>query len=246
MIVAPNINSFALKEKIEEMVVYETTTMKDIYQLRNKFKNKSKQILPSNVKFFEHNNDYYSFEIEKIKGYYILNEPIEIIFENHIIEIICEHQVRYIKEKYKIELIICQDDKTNDYFSFYNLKKHKGHKYTLLSASNYKIFKNQEEINEYLKKYFIEFIGHIFKSPTDFEKNYMYYFNYKRKFKNIDFEFPIFENNNSANRFDLVKDISSWEFGVCRTYFGSSGIGKSITLIGALKYGNKYEKLGRL
>ena len=68
--------------------------------------------------------------------------------------------------------------------------------------------------------------------------------NYKRKFKNIDFEFPIFENNNPANRCDLVKDISSWEFGVSRTYFGSSGIGKSITLIGALKYGNKYEKLG--
>ena len=107
MFVGPNLNSFALKEKIEDMIIYETTTMIDIYQLHNKFKNKSKQILPSNVKFFEHNNDYYSFEIEKIKGYYILNEPIEIIFENHIIEIICEHQVRYIKEKYKIELIIC-------------------------------------------------------------------------------------------------------------------------------------------
>ena len=41
MLVAPNLNSFALKEKTEDMVVYGTTTMKDIYQLHNEFKNKS-------------------------------------------------------------------------------------------------------------------------------------------------------------------------------------------------------------
>ena len=111
-------------------------------------------------------------------------------------------------------------------------------------ASNFKIFKNQEEINEYLKKYFRDFIGHVFQSPTHFEKNYEYYFNYNKKFKNKDFAFPIFENNNTSYRCDLVKEIVLWEFGKCRTYYGSSGKGKSITLIGALKYGNKHEKLG--
>ena len=83
MLVEPNLNSFALKEKTEDMVVYGTTTMKDIYQLHNEFKNKSEQILPSKIKFIDHNDDYFSFEIENTKGHYILNEPIEITFENN-------------------------------------------------------------------------------------------------------------------------------------------------------------------
>ena len=245
MFTAPNLNSFSLKDKIEDMVVYEKTTMKDIYDLYNNFKSKGKEILPTNVNFFDCNNNYFSFQIGDVTGYDILNKPIEITFENKKIDLICDPQVRYIKEKYKIDLIICQDDKSNDYLSLYTLNNHKNHKYTLASSSNFKIFSNQEEINEYMKKYVGKFIGQVFESPKDFEKNYQYYFNYNKKFKN-DFKFLIFDNNNSSSRYELAKEITNWEFGICRYYFGSSGKGKSITLIGALKYGKKDESLGAL
>ena len=243
MTTGPNLNSFTLKENIEDMKIFQNITVKDIYEIYNAYKNEGKEMKSKDITFFNCNNDYFSFEIKNIKGIDILNEPIEIQIENKSIFIICDNQLKFIKDKYKIDFIICQDDNSNNNFTLFNLKIHKNHKFSLHSSSNYKTFKNQKEIDGFLNKFEGQFINTIFQSPQYFEKNYEYYFNINKKNRN-NFRFAVFEDKNSSFRYSLVRDIINWEFGVCYNYYGSSGTGKSITLIGALKYGIKDKSLG--
>ena len=207
MRVGPDLNEFALKEKIEEMIVYEQITMKNIYEMYENFKSDRTKIQSSGIIFFDCVNDYFSFEIGQAKGYDILSEPIIIKIEEKTIDIICESQIKFIKDKYKVDLIFCDDEKINIAFSLYNLKYHKNHKIIIGASDIFKIFQNQKEIDNFLKKYSGKFINQIFKTPHDFEKNYEYYFNINKKNKNNDFQFIVYEDNQSSNRYDLSKDI---------------------------------------
>ena len=246
MYCGPDINLFAKKENTEEMKINENITVKYIYELYEKFKTGNDGGLPKNIQFFDCIKDFFSFKVGEIEGYEFLVNPIEIeIDAQHKIKIVCDSQLEYIKEKYKVDTINCQNDSTKLPLNFYYLFNHKDHKFTICSSDNYITFKNQEEINEYLIKYYNGFIDKVFKSPKNFEKNYEYYFNINNKFS-TEYPFVIFDDINSSMRTNLVKQINKWEFGVFRNFFGSSGKGKSITLIGALKYGKKTISLGTL
>ena len=235
MLFEPNLNSFSLKETLEEMIVNEKTTMKDIYALYKEYKNNENQILSSKVRFFDCEKDFFSFEIGDQKGYNFLDEPIKIKIGNANISIVCQRQVNFIKEKYDVNVIICQTDDSRNFLSVANLLTHKNHNYILVSSNNYTIFQNQNEIDKYLNKYNRKFLEQLFESPQLFEKNYEYYFNLNNKQVTTE-KFYIYEDAKTYDRHKLVLNIIDWEFGSCYYFYGSSGKGKSITLIGALKY----------
>ena len=244
MIREPNLNSFALKERVEEMIVYNDITMKDIYEKYKKFLENENDKNLEEIRFFNYDKNYFCFQIGDIYGYDILTEPIEIKINERKIDIICDEQIEFIQKKYKVDSIFCKDDKTkNDDFVLFNLFNHIGHDISIYSSENYSIFKNQKEIDIFLQTYKMEFINKVFKTPQEFEKNFEYYFNLNKKCIN-DTTFTIFEDFNNHWRFFVSLEINKWKFGICYNFYGSSGTGKSITLIGALKYGQKYPKLG--
>ena len=246
MITAPDLNSFALKEKIEEMIVYENITMKDIYKIYKNFleQKEIENFDEQKIRFFKYGLELFSFQIGNIFGYDIQTNPIEIKINEQTIYIICQRQIEFIKDKYKVDTIICQDENGKNYnFDLYSLINHKGHKIKI--KDKYFVFANQNKISEFLKPYSSYFIDQVFKSPQDFEKNYRYYFNINDKYLDNKY-FTIFEDLNTKRRYYLAQKINNWEFGICYNFYGSSGQGKSITLIGALKYGKKSPNLGTL
>ena len=245
MNIEPNLNSFSLKEKIDDMMLNEQITMRDVYKAYTNYINGRIGNTSIEIKFFNCSNDFFSFEIGNIKGYDFLNEPIEIIINNKKIDIICEEQVNFLKREYIIESIKCLDDNSKDFLSLSNLLQHKNHSYILQSINIFKLFQNQQEIDNYLLNFFESFINRTFETPKHFEKNYDYYFNMKNNMMN-NLEFTIFEDITTNDRYRLVKNIINFEFGHFYYFFGSSGKGKSITLIGALKYGKKSELIGTL
>ena len=248
MITAPDLNPFALKEKIEEMIVYENITMKDIYEIYKNFleQKEIEKVDELKISFFKYGLELFSFQIGDIFGYDIQTNPIEIKINEQKIYIICQRQIEFIKYKYKVDTIICQDENGKSYdFDIYGLTSHRGHKIKICSKDKYSVFANQNEISKFLKKYSSDFIGVVFNSPQDFEKNYRYYFNINDKYLDNKY-FTIFEDLKTKRRYYLAQKINNWEFGICYNFYGSSGQGKSITLIGALKYGKKFPNLGTL
>ena len=244
MLTAANLNSFTLKERLEEMIVYESITMKDIYEEYKKFRQNKNEIPSPKIKFFNYSNELFDFQIGDIRGNRIQTEPIEIKINGQTIDIICDEQVEFIKGKYKVDSISCKDDNINNIdFELLNLLDHKRHNITIFSSYLYSMYKNQDEINSFLQKFNDDFINKVFKTPQEFEKNFEYYFNMNQKCI-VDGAFTIFEDFNSNRRTQIVREINKWIFGNCYIYYGSSGKGKSITLIGALKYGQKSEPLG--
>ena len=74
------------------------------------------------------------------------------------------------------------------------------------------------------------FLGKTFISPIDFDKNFYFYFpNYKGQKD----KFKVF---NSIYRESVVNNILNVDSSTMKKYFGRNSIGKSITLIGTLKY----------
>ena len=107
MITAPDLNSFALKEKIEEMIVYENITMKDIYKIYKNFleQKEIENFDEQKIRFFKYGLELFSFQIGNIFGYDIQTNPIEIKINEQTIYIICQRQIEFIKEKYKVDTI---------------------------------------------------------------------------------------------------------------------------------------------
>ena len=218
--------------------------MKDIYEEYKKFRQNKNEIPSSKIKFFNCKEELFNFQIGDICGNSIQTEPIEIEINGQTIDIICDEQAEFIKDKYKVDSFSCEDDNiTNIDFEVLNLLAHKRHNITIFSSYLFSMYKNQDEINSFLQQFNGDFLNKIFKTPQEFEKNFEYYFNMNKKCI-VDGAFTIFEDFNSNWRTQIVREINKWKFGNCYIYYGSSGKGKSITLIGALKYGQKSEQLG--
>ena len=240
----PNLNSFSYKETLEEMVICNDLTMKDIYEMYKKHIKMELLFQSVSVTFSNSENIYFNFEVESVKGLRILIEPIEIRINDKKIIIICESQLNFIKNKYNIVGINCEKDHNSFVLNLLNLYEHKEHEYHFISGNSFYIFGSQEEIEKYLLSFKGNFIARKFQTPRDFEKNYQYYFDINNKYSN-NFQFTVFEDN-IYKRSNLVSKIINWEFGKYYYFFGASGRGKSITLIGALKYGIKSENVGTL
>ena len=86
-----------------------------------------------------------------------------------------------------------------------------------------------------------EFLNRTFKNPEEFDKNYFRYFPKDLEMK--DKPFHIFGNESRSKVADDFQIINS---GVITKYFGKPSMGKSITLIGSLKYLTPLEGIGTI
>jgi len=239
----PNLNSFSLKLTLEEMIISEKISMKDIYEAYKIYKKNGNKSLPFEVNFFDCEKNFFCFKIGGKYGYNILDEPIEIEVDDKKISIVCDSQINFLKETYKIDTLYCYEENSSYFISAANLLSHKNHQYSIVKSDSYEIFKDQNEIDEYLEKFKEGFLQKLFDTPKHFEKNFEYYFNINNKQK-YNYQFYIYDDAESSDRRNLVNNILNWEFGTCYYFYGSSGKGKSVTLIGALKYGEKDESVG--
>ena len=237
-----NINTFSYHYKLKEMVIDDNINMEEIYDLiKTKIKYESKKdILYKDkiIHFYDIKYRIISFNLNDKKiARDILREPIKIKSADKSIEfeIICDSQIVFIRLQNNITEFLCKEENETYNLNILNLIEHSSHECILTEPFEFKIFLNQEEIKENLLKYNMNFLDKTFKTPEMFEKNFKYYFKYGTKF-NLNKQFTIFEENNDNKRQLLVNDILKDGEKLFYNYYGASGKGKSITLIGALKY----------
>ena len=150
--------------------------------------------------------------------------PNEINMKNPIIE--------YVKnnKKYQIEY------KFSDYINIY-----KDNMEIYIINKNYIKTMTENELKKIKEKDGKEFLDKTFASPEDFDKNYYNYFPQKEKIKFNNFHiFNTEEREILSNEFQILDPSSIIK------YFGHTSMGKSITLIGTLKYSIYHKNLGTL
>ena len=232
-----DIYSSLSKEKIIRIrdLLYQT---KDYYLLEIK-DNKD------NIKIFNITNDYIAFELDKeddISKYTILIKPIKLRIQDRkkkIIEynLICGKNFELILERKKIQspFIFKKEGKAvypievGNYLNYiYYYKKNR--KIFIIDTLYINIL-NNDEFNLSFDNDIKGFLGKQYNNPTDFEPNYYYYFKEKDKI-----EFENYNIINSKERASLCQQFLSTQVGYITKFFGQPAIGKSISLIGTIKY----------
>ena len=245
---------FVYNEKLENMIIdIDSKISISLTEILNEIKDIN-EIIEENsnqayvIEFLNYNILIYITSIDKIKFSFIIGsrkfidifrKPLKVKkYENpnDFIEIINIKQFFYISQKYKDYFFyckICIEKSSVENFQFLFLHQNKNGlheiylseiKFNILDEQNLKKF---EQKNSFLNK--------IFKSPIEFEKNFTYYFNYNNLFNEKE-EFQIFDDEKSSRCFFQMGIINNFIFGKINYYYGCSGQGKSITLIGTLKY----------
>ena len=248
-----SLNSFTLKSKLEEMIIYSDTnriiTLKDILERIQyldepttlKFDNLDIELKITNI-----NECLFSFSFGDVKGENILKKPLIIIIKNDKKEIISDVQFHYIIRKYyKNPYLNCSCGKKTE-VSIRQIRKHIGHKICILE-----FFEEISPLSEFDAKLEISkhpnlFLNMTFRSPSEFEKNFNYYFIFRENREEWKGAFHIFDDENESRCYIVYEFLENYTFGNKINYFGASGKGKSITLIGALKYSTNHETYGTL
>ena len=239
-----NPNQFSYHYKLEDMVIDNNINMKEVYNLiKTKIKDESeKEIIfkGKKIQFYNIKKVIISFNLNGINiAENILRNPIKIktADESEEIDIISESQVIWIRIQNNISEFFCKTDNEKCNLNLINILDHESHEISLVHPFKFQIFLNQDEMDENLKNYKTNFIQKTFKTPEEFEKNFKYYFKFDEKI-NLNNEFTIFEDQ-SCKRQLYVQKFLAWGGKQFYNYYGASGKGKSITLIGALKYNIK-------
>ena len=189
---------------------------------------------------------FFSFNFCGIIGEKIFRQPIRYKHSNgQIYEFVSGQQFDNFLNTFNSPYIECNNCK-----GMYNkapanlthLNIHKKHDFLIIECFKYTKLKS-EEFKQFFSNRIIDFINKEFETPISFEKNYNYYFNYHGKYKTND-KFYIYDDNNSSRSW-LALDIITRKKKVLN-FFGASGKGKSVTLIGVLKYRNSFDKIGTL
>jgi len=244
-------NNFSFAEKIEHMVIYSEEnikiSLKDILELIKDVKEKCTiSINNTNLELNidEINEIFFSFSIKQKTGTSILRTPIKVNMLNNEIDIVCVEQLEhYLKKYFTKPKLYCSCRKILE-VSIRNLKFHGKHSYSIEECELREIPSN-ESLEFEIKKYKNTFIQRTFSSPNEFEKNFEHYFKMKEG-KKLTRPFHIFDDDENYRQFIAQEFIENKDFGKKRCYFGVSGKGKSITLIGALKYLPFHNKIGTL
>ena len=246
-------NNFTFKNVLKDMIVLElgkeTITMNEILKYVQIYGSKPFKMIFKNSKnktFILNCYDVtlitFSFELGKTKGVKIFKNPIKYLdSKNKIWEFICIEQIYYFLNFFNFPLIECKKIKINIPSNLLNIISHFIHGDKIVEAFNYEIY-DKESFDNFFKTCPNNFINETFESPIKFDKNFDYYFNYK-KINKIIGSFHIYDDIKKARSFlsndflDLYKPSPYY-------YYGASGKGKSITLIGSLKYRHDMNELG--
>lgn len=187
-----------------------------------------------------------SFNILGKKGFKIFRTPIKIMLLDKEMEIVCPEQLGYfLNRNFTNPKIFCHCGDISD-VSLLEINTHLTHGFKIIDYEEIKpLDENQMEllIKNYEKK---DYLNTIFESPRDFEKNFNYYFKLGDNTRELNGLFYIFDDKRKT-RFMLSYEFENYDnFGKKLNYFGASGKGKSITLIGALKYAVRHKEIGTL
>lgn len=187
-----------------------------------------------------------SFSVFGIEGENILRNPIIFKLPNkEEVEIVSNEQLKFILEKnFENPKLYCSCERITN-VSILDLHEHITHAFVINEFEEIKPLEEFEfnmKINQQKNK---TFLTKVFKSPTEFEKNFYSYFKIKEKGKKIEGFFKIFDDAQRTRNY-ILYDFINPTFGQTKKYFGASGKGKSITLIGALKYSILHNKIGTL
>ena len=164
-----------------------------------------------------------------------MRKPLKIKIYNKNIEIVCENQLDFFLDKYyQNPKIVCSCGETT-IVSIRYLVSHKDHDFIIIDFDEIKPA-TEIEIEKEVTQKKSKFLNENFDSPQDFEKNFNYYFKLGEKNKNLLENFHIFDDRKKTRYYIVYEFLSQKNFGKKVEYFGRAGIGKSITLLGALKY----------
>lgn len=99
----------------------------------------------------------------------------------------------------------------------------------IIKGFEFKIF-SKNEFDDFIGKFRkIKFLGKKFKTPKEFEPNFEKYFSFGNQLMKM--PFIIY-----GDREIFIDNILNSEIGKNKRYYGLAGIGKSVSLIGAIKY----------
>ena len=180
--------------------------------------------------------------------------PIKIVYKFEQIEIAYLKQFNETLKLFQLKnpLLYCYDHKQSINYTIKNLIKHQLNSKDGVNC-RFEIFENNNDNdNNYNAQKFFDFFNNInktideFESPFDFEINYKDYFDYY-KYQIHDKKF-IFLDDKSTSR-ELSVDMLTCHnhyLGKFYIYYGQEGMGKSITLIKAFKYGYNHDEFGTL
>lgn len=247
-------------ERIEEIIIIKEQSklsFKKIYEEFKKKMNEIKKYFDNQLHSEPHIIDIEGFKIEihgidydlafniicgdvYFPGIYL--EPIEAILEKNEeylnVEIIHNSQIDFFQKKYEFEYLSFYCNKCKSFIKRNNIRdlySHYKHSQKMILKERLKVnILNKEEFKKFFKNEKKGFIGKKFKTPIEFENNFLYYFSDSDIF--ISEEFEIFENENKQRNQMSYYFSPPVNMGKFSKYFGSPYMGKTVTLIGVLKH----------
>ena len=246
-------NNFTFKNVLKEMVVLElgkeTITMNEILKYVEIHGSKPFTLTYKNSKnhtfilnCYDVTVNHFSFELGETKGVQIYKNPIKYLdSKNKLWEFICIEQIHYFLNFFNCPMIECKKEKIKIPPTLLNMISHFIHGDKIVDAFTYEIYDKKSFVN-FFKTCPNDFLNETFESPIKFDKNFDYYFNYK-KINKIIGSFHIYDDIKKT-RYFLSRDFLDLNKPSPYYYYGASGKGKSITLIGSLKYRNDMTELG--
>ena len=244
------------QSKLEEMIIQKDLNMQMVFQAIDTYIKEGKRIEKDSIIKI---NDKYEIKIYNLIGcslsFYIQSEffsffvkPItfNLYFnekDSYEIDIISMPQLKHITQKYNFNLLLIYCSKDKQYFeiTYENLKQHEKHKNDCLKESIYLNKLSNQDFNLFFKERF-DFFNKTLK-PLEFEPNFKLYFN---NCEIILEENELFFLEDKFQKRIKINDLINIE-NTCDSlihFFGQPGNGKTLTLIGFLKYKINHSDIG--
>ena len=239
----PEINFFVKKKTVKEMVIFEygefSLTLEDIIDMvKDKnapFIEPIKNFFPLQLNVYYIDKISFCFMIDKVIGIDILRKPIKYKTETEEYEFITIKQFNLFLDSFSLPMIKCNETKEEIEPNFLNFVSHAVHQDKIIESFKYNYYQNVEDYINFFEKYKKIYINNEFETALDFEKNFNYYFNYKENL-NLKEKFYIYEGEYNNRRILQMEILDNTQKVKRLIYYGISGKGKSVTLIGSLKY----------
>ena len=238
-----NYRQFYETEDLFSMKITDKISMSDIYLMIE-----TQNFDKSGIKISYNQNDTFNLNYEQITLEYVFKKPIKLKIDNKELDIININHLRQLMIKYEIlnPKINCKTCTELYEYNLTNLLNHKSHeilieegdKYVRISDNNFEDFFQKEKEG---KK---ACLGKNFENPEKFEKNFKYYFKDYEIYKNKNFE--VFGGEKRENFIDYFIQTLSLGCNKIQAFFGQSGMGKSISVLVALKYVLNHNTCGTL
>ena len=237
------INYFVNQKTVKEMVIFHyedlTLTLYDIYDYI-KDKNAPFKIIIEKFFHFELNVFFideisFSFQINKVIGKDILRKPIIYKSDFGEYEFVALKQFNLFLEKYSLPIIKCNETDERIEPTLLNLKIHLKHGDKIIESFQYIYYIDGKNFTDFFQNHKNEFVKKEFQTPLDFDRNFNYYFNIKGNI-NTKEKFYIYEGENQDRRMLQIEILDNTKIEKRFIYYGIPGNGKSITLLGSLKY----------